>query len=93
MREHGNKGICLGKENIENQDFDFGEQGRNKAIYFRGTREEVPPWEGLYNQHNKQLHIYQFTHQIDPARQETCCHKAETGQESTNIRQCCLQPN
>ena len=24
----------------------FGEQG-NKPIYFRGTREQVPPWEGL----------------------------------------------
>ena len=32
--------------NIENQDFDFGEQG-NKAIYFRGAREQISPWEGL----------------------------------------------
>ena len=33
MREQGNKG-------------NFGEHG-NKAIYFRGTRAQVPPWEGL----------------------------------------------
>ena len=31
--------------NIENHGFDFGEQGK-KAIYFRGTREQVPLWEG-----------------------------------------------
>ena len=37
----------MGTRNIENQDFDFGEQG-NGAIYFSGTREQVPtPWEGL----------------------------------------------
>ena len=24
----------------------FGEQG-NEPIYYRGTREQVPPWEGL----------------------------------------------
>ena len=28
--------------NIENQSFDFREQG-NKSIYFRGIREQVPP--------------------------------------------------
>ena len=32
--------------NIENQYFDFGEEG-NEVIYFRGTREQVPGWEGL----------------------------------------------
>ena len=31
-----------GTENIENEDFDFGEQG-NKAIHFRGTVEQVAP--------------------------------------------------
>ena len=31
---------------IENQAFDLGEQGK-EAIYFRGTREHVPPWEGF----------------------------------------------
>ena len=30
-----------GKGNIGNTDFDFEEQ-KNKAIYFRGTREQVP---------------------------------------------------
>ena len=35
-----------GTGNIGNQDFDFGEQG-NKAIYFRGTREQVPSWKDL----------------------------------------------
>ena len=42
----GTKAFC-GTGNVENQDFDFGEQG-NKAIYFRGTREQVhtlPPEE------------------------------------------------
>ena len=37
--------------NIENQNFDFGEQG--KMPFFRGTREQVSPWEGL----NKDLDI------------------------------------
>ena len=32
--------------NAVKEDFDFGKQG-NKAIYFRGTREQVPP-EGRY---------------------------------------------
>ena len=34
-----------GTRNIENQDFDFGKQGNN-AIFSRGTREQVPHWEG-----------------------------------------------
>ena len=32
--------------NIENQFFDFGEE-ENEVINFRGTREQVPRWEGL----------------------------------------------
>ena len=35
-----------GTGNIGNQYNGFGEQG-NEAIYFRGTREQVLPWEGL----------------------------------------------
>ena len=31
-----------GTGNIENQDFDFGEQGKT-LIFFRGTREQIPP--------------------------------------------------
>ena len=48
----GNKGLKMrgtGEQrqfwetgNIGNEDFDFGEQ-ENKAIYFRRTREQVPP--------------------------------------------------
>ena len=36
---------------MDNQDFDFGEQGKMQ-IFFRRTREQVPllPWEGLNNQ-------------------------------------------
>ena len=34
-----------GTENVENQDFDFGEQGK-MPIYFRGTREHAPPLPG-----------------------------------------------
>ena len=51
--EQGNKGLKIrgtgehrqfwGTGNIENQDFVFGEQGH----FSRGTREHVPPWEGL----------------------------------------------
>ena len=39
----GNRGTQTkfwGLRNIGNEDFDFGQQG-NKAIYFRGTREQV----------------------------------------------------
>ena len=32
-----------GTGNIESQDFDFGEQGENADVSFRGTREQVPP--------------------------------------------------
>ena len=37
------KGNCgeQGTGYIENQDFDFGEQG-NEAIYFRETKEQIP---------------------------------------------------
>ena len=38
----GNRGTKANLGNIENQDFGFREQ-ENKAIYFRGTREQVPP--------------------------------------------------
>ena len=41
MRGTGTKTIW-GTENIENKIFDLGEQG-NKAIYFGGKREQVPP--------------------------------------------------
>ena len=34
--------------NIGNQDFDFGEQG-NEAIFFRGTREQVPHLGGPHH--------------------------------------------
>ena len=57
-REQGNKGLKIrgtgehrqfgGTGNIENQDFVLGEQGK-KAIFSRGTREQVHPWEGLVN--------------------------------------------
>ena len=50
--EQGNKSLKLkgtgggkqfwGTGNVENQDFDFGEQGK-MSIYFRGTREQVTP--------------------------------------------------
>ena len=53
--EQGNKGLKLkgtgeqrqfwGIGNIENQDFDFGEQGK-MTIFFRGTREQVPSLGG-----------------------------------------------
>ena len=33
---------CVGNNHIGNKNFDLGEQG-NKAIYFRGTGEQVPP--------------------------------------------------
>ena len=42
MRGTGEQRQFWGTGNIENQDFGFGEQG-TKAIYFRGTRELVPP--------------------------------------------------
>ena len=54
----GNKGQNLrrtweqrqywGTGNIENKFSIFGEQG-NKLTYFRGTRKQVPPLEGLYS--------------------------------------------
>ena len=44
MRGTGEQRQFWGTGNIENQDFVFGEQGK-KAIYFRGTRELVPPTE------------------------------------------------
>ena len=41
--EQGIKGLKLRETgNIENKCFDFGEQG-NETVYFRGTREQVPP--------------------------------------------------
>ena len=50
--EQGNKSLKLkgtgeqmqfwGTGNIENQDLDFGEQGK-MPNFFRGTREQVPP--------------------------------------------------
>ena len=54
--EQGNNGQILGnrgakktilgnREHKKNKSI-FGEQG-NKPIYFRETREQVPPWEGL----------------------------------------------
>ena len=53
--EEGNKSLKLkgtgeqrqfrGTRNIENQDFDFGEQGK-MLISFGVTREQVPPLEG-----------------------------------------------
>ena len=59
LGEQGNKGQILrgtgeqrqywGTENIKKQIFDFWGTG-NKPIYFRGTREQIPPpptWEGL----------------------------------------------
>ena len=40
MRGTGEQRQLWGSRNIENQDFDFGEQG-NEAILFRGTRGQV----------------------------------------------------
>ena len=37
MRGTGEQRQFWGTVNMENEDFDFGEQG-NKLIYFRGTR-------------------------------------------------------
>ena len=39
----GNRGT---KNNIGEQETTFEEQG-NMPIYFRGTWEQIPPWEGL----------------------------------------------
>ena len=44
--EQGNKDNIGKQGTYENKFSIFGEQG-NKPIYFRGTREQVPPWEGL----------------------------------------------
>ena len=38
LKERGEQRQFWGTENIENQDFDFGEQGK-MPIFFRGTRE------------------------------------------------------
>ena len=46
MRGTGEQRQFWGTWNIGNEDCGFGEQG-NKAIYFRGTRDRVPPWEGV----------------------------------------------
>ena len=48
MRGTGEQRQSWGTGNIENQDFGFGEQG-TKAIYFRGTRELVPPPPRLHH--------------------------------------------
>ena len=53
--EHGNKRLKASGEqrqfwgtgNMENQDFDFGEQGKMPIFFLRWTREQVPPWEGI----------------------------------------------
>ena len=55
LEQQGNKDLKMkgtweqtlfwGAGNIENQDFNLGEQG--KEIYFRRTREQVPLLEGL----------------------------------------------
>ena len=45
----GTKAIW-GTGNIENQDFDFGDQGK-MPIYFRGIREKIPPPGGPYLWH------------------------------------------
>ena len=42
----GNKDNIWEQGTLENKFVIFGEQG-NKQIYFRGTREQVPPWKGL----------------------------------------------
>ena len=41
----GNIGLKIwGTGNIGNQDFNFENLG-NKATYFKGTREHIPPWK------------------------------------------------
>ena len=50
LKETGEQRQFWGKGNIENQDFDFGEQGKMPIFFSWGTREQVPPrtpWEGL----------------------------------------------
>ena len=42
MRGTGEQSQFWGTGKIGNKYFDFGEQG-NKSIYFRGTRQQVPP--------------------------------------------------
>ena len=46
LRGSGEQRQYWGTGNTENNFSIFGEQG-NKPIYFRGTREQVAPWEGL----------------------------------------------
>ena len=46
LRGTGEQRQYWGKGNIRKQFFFGGEQG-NKLLYFRGTREQVPHWEGL----------------------------------------------
>ena len=48
---------------MENQDFDLREQG-NKAIYFRGTRQQVPPLGGPHSYHSEAIHTTMHTHTI-----------------------------
>ena len=65
-KEQGNKGLKIrgsgeqrqfgGTGNIENQDFVLGKH-RNKAIFSRGTREQVPPCEGLSIRRMKYLEL------------------------------------
>ena len=49
LKRTGEQSKFWGTGNIENQDFDFGEHGKMPGVFFRGTREQVPPrsWEGL----------------------------------------------
>ena len=65
-KEQGNKGLKIrgsgehrqfwGIGNIENQDFVLGKH-RNKAIFSSGTREQVPPCEGLSIRRMKYLEL------------------------------------
>ena len=57
--EQGNKSLKLkgtgeqrqfwGIGNIENQDFDFGEQGKMPIFVFREQGNRYPAWKGLKN--------------------------------------------
>ena len=54
----GNRGKrqYWGTGNIRKQIFDFGEQG-NKPIYFRGTREQVPPPPPVHKSYDQYINL------------------------------------